>query len=164
MTRPRRRSMTRAAHSARVRGVAAIPARGVGTARRLATRRTVRGAARVTTLAAHAHCHSHLRLASRSVLPSSLASPDLRRTRPQTALLQTAIPSEMRGRVSSALMIARYLLSSVAIAIGSALIAQVGLRTYYLGNALVIAALGLAVLRARGFVRPDISGVPGGPT
>lgn len=70
----------------------------------------------------------------------------------------------MRGRVSSALMIARYLLSSVAIAIGSALIAQVGLRTYYLGNALVIAALGLAVLRARGFVRPDISGVPGGPT
>jgi len=80
---------------------------------------------------------------------------------PATALLQTTIPSEMRGRVASALMISGYLLSSVAIAIGPALIARVGLRGYYLGNALVIAILGLAVLRARGFVRPDVSGVPG---
>lgn len=59
------------------------------------------------------------------------------------ALLQGAISSDYQGRVSALMIVGGYLLAPIAMTVGAAAIEQIGLRNYYLLNAVAIFVLGL---------------------
>ncbi len=66
-----------------------------------------------------------------------------------SALLQGAVPSEVRGRLAAAMIMAAYLLSSVGMIVGPPAIDALGLRTYYVLNAAIVLAIGLGLFAVR---------------